>query len=291
MMKIKISIKKRKTLSSIKAIKPLKAGNSPQYIVSLTTFGKRLTNTAPYAIITLLNQSVSPDRIVLWVGNNEKENVPDILYRLKDKGLEIKYCEDIRSYKKLIPSLELFPNDYIITTDDDVYYPCDWFEQLLTAHKKNTNRIICFRAHRIVVDINHNPLPYTEWEFGVTPNNAKHQPESVFPTGVGGILYPPGCFHKDVTDKELFIKLAPYADDIWFWAMAIINKKYFADNSPYVIAQNKKPARLKYIEQNLNDEAGSLWRYNSHGGNDTQLKSVIERYPETKDTLRKINPL
>jgi hypothetical protein len=55
----------------------------------------------------------------------------------------------------------------------------------------------------------------------IAPNSA-HKPESYFPTGVGGILYPPKCFHKDIADKELFLKLAPNADDIWFWAMACL---------------------------------------------------------------------
>ena len=41
----------------------LKSGTNekPQYIVTLTSHGNRLKETAPYAIATLLNQSVMPD--------------------------------------------------------------------------------------------------------------------------------------------------------------------------------------------------------------------------------------
>jgi hypothetical protein len=39
--------------------------------------------------------------------------------------------------------------------------------------------------------------------------------------GYGGVLYPPGSLHDDATNRDLFEKLAPAADDLWFKAMAI----------------------------------------------------------------------
>ena len=46
---------------------------------------------------------------------------------------------------------------------------------------------------------------------------------NLFPTGVGGVLYPPGSLNRDVVKKELFLELCPLADDIWFKAMGLLN--------------------------------------------------------------------
>ena len=42
-------------------------------------------------------------------------------------------------------------------------------------------------------------------------------------TGVGGVLYPPHSLKADMMDVELFTKLAPSTDDIWFWAAGAAN--------------------------------------------------------------------
>ena len=42
-------------------------------------------------------------------------------------------------------------------------------------------------------------------------------------TGEGGVLYPPHSLRKDMLDVELFTKVAPSCDDIWFWAAAVVN--------------------------------------------------------------------
>ena len=289
------SLCKHKILKLIDVLEPLESKNIPRYIVSMTSYGKRLADTAPYAIVTLLNQSVKPDKIVLWVANEDKENIPKIMEKLVEKGLEIRFCENIKSYKKLIPSLEAFPDDYIITADDDIYYPHNWFEQLLMEHGKNPKKIICHRAHGIKVDKNHNPLSYNEWDGRIKPsvyfNNPQYKLENVFPTGGAGTLYPPRCLYREVTNKELFMKLSPQADDIWFWAMTVINKEYFREESPYVIIENSCARDLGYIDllQQLNGTA--LWNYNRlRGGNDIQFKAVIEHYPQIREHLRKIKP-
>lgn len=288
--------KKRRTLKLIPALKPLESKNSPRYIVSLTSYGKRLNATAPYTIITFFNQSVKPDKIVLWVAHGDKENIPKILWEFREIGLEIRFCEDIMSYKKIIPALQEYPEDCIITADDDVYYPENWLERLITLHEENPNKIICHRAHGIKVDTNRDPLSYKEWDRWIEPDvyrarkpAPRRRPETVFPTGAGGVLYPPKCFHKDVADKELFMKLAPRADDIWLWAMAVINKGYFGAESPYVIVPDGYSENLQFVEPE--QQESSLWSYNVlKNGNDSQLKAVIGHFPQIKEVLGKIEP-
>ena len=47
---------------------------------------------------------------------------------------------------------------------------------------------------------------------------------SVMPIGGAGILYPPHSLHPDVFDQDLYMRLCPLADDIWFWWMAKRNR-------------------------------------------------------------------
>ena len=285
------SLFKRRTLGLIPKLEPLECGNSQRYIVSLTSYGKRLTKTAPYAIVTLLNQSVRPDKVVLWVANEDRANVPAIMKKLTEKGLEIRYCEDTRSYKKLIPAIAAFPGDCIITADDDIFYPHNWFEQLMAEHGKNPQKIVCHRAHGITVDEDHNPLPYGKWNRCIEPGKYKTHEPNIFPTGIGGILYPQGCLHENAANKELFTTLAPYADDIWFWAMAVINKNFFGGERRYAVVENSCMKDLWYVDVMQQLSGNALMSYNrSQGGNDRQLAAVIERYPEIKDVLKMIEP-
>ena len=292
--RIRVNYKKYKTLSAIPSLKPLKSKNSPQYIVSLTSYGKRLTDTAPCAIITLFNQTVQPDKIILWISEEDKKNIGKFLRKLVKKGLEIRFCENLGPYTKLIPSIREFPDCYIVTADDDIYYPANWFEQLMTEHKKNPTKIICHRVHGINVDSNKKPLSYVDWDFGIEPKtyfeNTKHSLSCVFPTGVGGILYPPHCFYKDITNIDLFMKLAPKADDIWFWAMAVLNKKYFGKESPYIVLENGYSKELHEVEPEQQQNGNALMNYNvAESGNDKQLKAVIEYFPQLNEVLANIS--
>ena len=210
--------------------------------------------------------------------------------KLVEKGLEIRFCHDIKSYKKLIPALSEFPDDFIITADDDVFYHYDWFKILMLYHKKNPGKIICHRAHGITVDKNHNVLPYLRWDKCINPDQYFDQ-NSVFPVGIGGIFYPAKCFHKEVLNEDRFTKLAPFADDIWFWAMAVINKEYFGGGSPHIVAADSCTRDLWYVNAIEQIRGGALWDYNrSQGGNDKQLKAVMEHYPQIKERLRKLAP-
>ncbi|MCL2283845.1 MAG: glycosyltransferase family 92 protein [Fibromonadales bacterium] len=245
-----------------------------QHIVSLTSYGKRLQTTAPIAIASILCGNILPDRIVLWVSEHGWEE-NNHLRILQNKGLEIRQCEDLKSYKKLIPALYEFPNDCIITADDDLLYPKNWLEQIMQCHKAHPDNIICHRVHGIRVDSEHNLLPYKDWDWCAEPQ----EEERIFPTGGAGTLYPPGCLHKDVLDKNLFMKLASNADDVWFWAMAFINE------SSHTVIKNGYSNNI--IDIGMQESA--LQNSNvAEGGNDAQLKAVLEYYPFIQKYLRRI---
>ncbi len=252
-------------------------------IVSLTSFPERMPEIH-FTLYSLLNQKVKPDEVVLWLANeqfpNGEADIPQIVLNLQKNGLTIKWCEDLRSYKKLIPALKEFPEDVIVIADDDVYYPDDWLKKLYKQHLKFPKCVIGHRGHRIRLGENGKPLPYRQWK----KNACLVKPSySNFMTGCGGILYPSHSLYKDVDNIELFKKLAPYADDIWFWAMTVLNNvkiKNFCGKMRKILVVN--PER-----EMRNTEELTLAKLNiEQDGNNKQMAAVLEAYPQILDKLK-----
>ena len=172
---------------------------NPQLIVSLTTFPARI-NTVHKTINTLLQQTVKPDKLILWLAKeqfaNKEDDLPQNLLKLKDFGLEIKWCEDLRSYKKLVPTLREFPNDIIVTADDDLYYQKDWLESLYNAYLKAPQNIYTRRACAI---------KRKNYYYSVIPHYANKDYEPNYSNqlmGGAGTIYPPNSLHKDILDTD-----------------------------------------------------------------------------------------
>jgi hypothetical protein len=240
----------------------------------LTSHGERVTKTAPYAAYTLLRQSVRAGKVILWLARGTA--IPPLLRRLQDNGLDIRFCKDMRAYTKLIPALAEFPGDILITADDDVYYPKRWLEGLKKAYMNDPSKIYCYRAHEIVVDEDGNIAPYNAWKHCMKNNSRAGR---LFPTGVGGILYPPRSLGDLCLREEEFMKLAPDGDDIWFWAMAKCM------GTKHEVIGNGRMRRIINVDP---DEAskGLCLENVYNGGNDRQLKAILERFPAIKESLR-----
>ena len=149
---------------------------SEKIIVSLTSYKPRI-NDVKYTIYSLLNQTFPPDKLILWLDEDSfpkrEKNLPPDLLKLRNFGLTIDWCENLRPYKKLIPALEKFPDDIIVTADDDIFYRSDWLKILYDEHLKNPDCVIAHRAHRIRFDTQGNIFPYRLWnseiKIAVTP--------------------------------------------------------------------------------------------------------------------------
>ena len=90
---------------------------SQQLIVSLTTYPKRF-NVVYLTIESLMNQTMKPDKIILWLKKEELSygKIPQKILKLKSRGLDIRIVnENLRSYKKLVYAVEEFPTSNIIT--------------------------------------------------------------------------------------------------------------------------------------------------------------------------------
>ncbi len=273
------SINKEKILSEIEKFDTYglcHEKRSPKLIVSLTSYPDRMYDIH-FCLYSLLRQKTKPDAVILWLAESQfarkEKDIPQKVLKLCEQGLTIKWCkEDMKSYKKLVPALKEYPNDIIVTADDDLYYQPDWLEKLYEEYLSDSVKtVVAHRCHQILLQAG-NVLPYSQWSKCIV--NTKPSPFN-FATSGGGVLYPPHCLHSDIFNQELFMSLAPKADDIWFWAMGVLNgqccRTVFAPNEITFV----NPKR----EAGMNDD-GRLYQTNGKGGNDEQLKQVLDYYPE-----------
>jgi hypothetical protein len=248
----------------------------PNLVVSLTSFPERISEIK-YTIFSLLDQKILPEKIILWLATiqfpDRERNLPDDLLALLQFNFEIRWwTEDLKSYKKLIPALEQFPDYFIVTADDDLYYHKKWLKKLWEAHLKHPNDLVCHMAYHIKYDKNGQVLPYHKWRHNITASTSSFL---FFPLCGAGAVFNVDLLFKDVCNKELFMRLAPHADDMWFYFMTVLN------NTPICVVLHSCN-RLRYInpyrEYNLIDQYKLATLNIDNNQNDIQFRNLLEYY-------------
>lgn len=242
-----------------------------QIIISLTSFDKRIDNLH-ICIESLFQQSIKADQVVLWLSsqNFTERGLPENLLRLQQRGLSIEWVdEDIGPYKKIIYSLERFPEAIIITVDDDVIYPSDMVDMLYQSYLKRPDAIHCHRAYCIKRQ-GDGFADYEKWQIAGSSSEPQY---TLFPTGITGVLYFPGSLDKEATNREMFMRLCPNADDVWLKAMSLK-----AGTKVYKV-NDERPWKTRFLT--IPDSQGSSlkkinWR--KRGGNDEKIAAVFSHY-------------
>lgn len=244
-----------------------------EVVVSLTSYGKRIHDVY-LAIESIMQGSLKPNKIILWLSEDEfqNQNIPITLQKQVSRGLEIQFCKDLKSYTKLIYTLQKYPNANIITIDDDVIYKHDFVENLVESHLKNAKSICANRIHQITKQSNGQLKSYLDWKWG-TENDILQSPLNFF-TGVGGVLYPPNSLHREVFNEDVFLSICPSADDVWFNAMARLQGTPICKSFTHSNIGEDYLDKLSPLEEGLgvhnNDSKNCL--------NDIQIKAVFEKY-------------
>lgn len=185
-------------------------------IVSLTTIESRLS-IVDITIRSILCQQQIPEKIILWINVKLKDAIPSSLKKLEEfKFFEIKFNEYNSPHRKLLSTMECFPNRTIVTIDDDIIYSRNWLGNLYQTHIENPQCIVTNTARIIQYDEKGFVLPYAEWKHA---QSQKHHLN--LPIGYSGTLYPPNSLHEDVLNWDLALKIAPKADDLWYKAMSL----------------------------------------------------------------------
>ncbi len=203
-------------------------------IVSMTSIPDRINKTW-ITIESLFRQTYKPDRIILWLSKEEFKNfpLPSALKTQQKRGLQIKYCDNLMSYKKIYYTAKENPNSYIVTVDDDIIYAENMLEELVRTYKQNQGCIICNRSH-YMEKRGGSLSSYDKWLKYEERKCIDGKPSfHNFFTGCGGTLFPVSLMDRKFLDKDAFLVLAPYADDVWLnfcaWLsnIKVVNTKGF----------------------------------------------------------------
>ena len=191
------------------------------FIVSMTTIPCRQARLEEN-IESLLNQSCIFDKLVI----NIDDNLTQEDYQWYDKfaerdwRIEVSRCDaKWRSCNKLLPTLKKYPDDVIITVDDDIYYPVDSIRCLVESYIKNPDCIIAHEVNPITVSESIEFLGYNDdmdvklnfREYGKYLSNC--------------CLFPPHIFDgSDLHDYDKMMECTGGChDELWFWVNSTIN--------------------------------------------------------------------
>lgn len=232
-------------------------------------------------ITSLLKQTITNFKIYIWLSSdpylidtgftNKIITNNNLLTLINDNNnIEIKWCENIGPYRKLLPVLkENWVNDcLIITLDDDIVYHPKLIENLINDYNEYN---CCINYRGYTMDFNSiKDIEYRKKK-QLIPKYLYN-----FSTNGAGTIWHPSFFHntKDlIFNEKLYMKLCPTADDIWYNFCRIANQVECYLN----IDKEERPYVLKWNTQNW-----ALYKkYNWVNNRNTKyIKNVINKFLE-----------
>lgn len=252
--------------------KSISSPEEADYVVSLTTYPARVGNV--WRVIEMAaNQRGIQDKyaICLYLIKSEFEGIdlPAKIKELQARGLTVKFNEEnLKCHNKYFYAFKDYPEKTIITIDDDLQYNHHSISGLIKKNKEYPDCIIYNRGNRILKN-----EPYNNWPFVENLTCPQHD---VFPTGVGGVLYPPHCFNRFVTDMEVIKKTCLRADDLWLNFMSRLNHTKVVQTG----------LKSTYMVLPDTSQQTALWLVNNdvvQVGNDVQINEI------TKWSLKELN--
>jgi hypothetical protein len=177
-------------------------------VVSLTTVPERVLLIRP-VLRSLVDQTCPADRIILVCPErclrtgSPYPPIPEL-----PPGVEVVRCEDQGPATKLLPVLRLEHSAIVVAVDDDVFYPADFLETLLAAHRSDPTSAWGWRGWQFRRDTSPRLLEYVF----ATAINSPTDVDVLF--GTWGYLIPPGALDQAVQDFGDLQHLR-WVDDIW----------------------------------------------------------------------------
>lgn len=191
-----------------------------KYVVSMTTIPSRKKRIKDN-IESILGQSCQEFyKYCINIDDNLSEEDYAFYESLKelDERIEVNICDrKWRSCNKLLPTLKKYPDDVIITVDDDFLYPKDSIKYLIEKHNEKPDCIITHEINPIIVKdgkfemyVNSIDLKLGQIEYGKYLSNC--------------CLFPPHIFDgTDLFDYEKMMQATNGThDELWFWVNSTI---------------------------------------------------------------------
>ncbi len=254
-------------------------------IVSMTTWPPRfaVAYEAMAAIVEQVKDVNLQDRVHCVIVLSEEEACATetrraachLMCEMYKLGVEVILDPgNIMSHKKLMPTLEKYPNNPILVVDDDNAQCKGWLQTFIRDHEQHPNDII-YGQSLSHVELQGDKIvevrePFSFENAGnVTYNN---KPAN----GAAGTLYPVHTFtDQRFFDRDLFMRLSPTSDETWQWAFAKIAGKTFRQ-----LSTNNMPFMLSF------DPDSALWKINKDKYTDIH-NAIAKEIPEYLEALKK----
>ena len=242
-------------------------------IITLTSYNARSAALIK-TIQSLIMQDEHYDLIVIWLARQDYELMASHLRKYRKYNVQVRLAEkDIKSYKKIVYSAQLWPKSILITADDDILYHRSWLRELLMAYTPGEKVVVGHRGFLIQFLPNGRVAEYLTWK-RVFMNESPER--NIFLTSGGGNLYPPGCFNSTFFKDEIFMKICPTADDLWQYSMLLLNGYKFQ-----VVESTSKEIITWHGSQKQ-----ALWHTNIIlGQNDAQFREILNSFPEIEKLI------
>ena len=193
--------------------------NNSEVIVSLTTFPPRISQLH-LVLKSILWQTYVPADIIVWLSEQEfpgrLNDLPEELRKLTANGVKFKFVpENFRSHKKYYYVFREYPDHKVITVDDDLIYPRNTIERLLSLSYQYPDTVCGNVIRKIRMDGNTFSV-YRKWpKVFMMPVNSSLQNVAI---GCGGIYYPSRWYGEELFDWKIISEHCPFADDLWLKA-------------------------------------------------------------------------
>ena len=246
-------------------------------IVSFTSWKKRIQYCSQ-TVDSMLNQTLKPTKIILNLSTdefvNKEKDLPIDLVKKQNDVFEIYWVkENTKVYKKILPTLERFPKDIIISIDDDIDYPKNFIE---TQYKKFKS-INC-----------ENPVTSGTYTWGNDRNTR------------GAKIYTHyGCFSLVKNDffgpylKDLYenvvlkygIEKIPFSDPIFTYAALLNGKRYYYTEDLDMSFIRKNSKRDK--ENRLSETNTRQYKDKMYSEHKIIQEYILKKYGKTYDDITK----
>lgn len=214
-------------------------------IVSFTSYPARI-GSVKKVLDSLYAQTLRADEIILWLAQEEfpqkeTELPPSLQEDLSAQRFTLRWCDNLGSHKKYFYAMQEYPEDIIVTVDDDTFYHPDSLQKLVDAHNRFPHAVAALTTTLVQLDSALKPLPIFDWLFDF--QKLCEPSMLLMAIGVGGVLYPPHAVDKRIFDKQLIRELCTVkgiicGDDLLLKTGELLN------GTPVVCVVNKPYYRL-----------------------------------------------
>ena len=251
---------------------------SRKIIASLTSYPARI-NIVPYVIASLLKQTMKPDKLILWLAESQfpDKKLPPIFDEVKACGVEVRFCpEDIGPHKKYYYAMKEFPEDIIITFDDDMIYKNYVIETLYRSYLEHPESVSAMSVDRMKFLPDGSLANYLDFDFEYKAPKGVESYHWVASSG-SGTLFPPSSKHTELFNTDNMMKLCPTYDEMWLKFTEVMSGIKVVHAWDYTF---RKSCWIVVGTQSF-----SLHIYHfSTGQNAKQMRAVIDAYSDWRDT-------